>query len=209
MGIVLKHSTELSGPLTMNARPLPLLLRLFAAPVAAAALLSLFAAPAASSPDSPSAPVASFTEAAPAAGAPADRIVVEKSKRTLTLFRQDKEIRTYKVALGRDPVGPKVRQGDNKTPEGVYFVDYKVRHSIYHRALHLSYPNPDDVERARSLGVPPGGSIMIHGMKEDKLWMGDVQYLFNWTNGCIALTNREMEELWDLVSPWTPVEIRP
>ncbi|MBP8697342.1 MAG: L,D-transpeptidase family protein [Syntrophobacterales bacterium] len=193
----------------MNARPLPLLLRLFAAPVAAAALFSLFTAPAAFSSDSPSAPVASFTEAAPAAGVPAERIVVEKSKRTLTLFRQDKEIRTYKVALGRDPVGPKVRQGDNKTPEGVYFVDYKVRHSIYHRALHLSYPNPDDVERARSLGVPPGGSIMIHGMKEDKLWMGDVQYLFNWTNGCIALTNREMEELWDLVSPWTPVEIRP
>ena len=193
----------------MNARPLPLLLRLFAAPVAAAALFSLFAAPAASSSDAPSAPVASFTEAAPAAGVPAERIVIEKSKRTLTLFRQDKEIKTYKVALGRDPVGPKVRQGDNKTPEGVYFVDYKVRHSIYHRALHLSYPNPDDVERARSLGVPPGGSIMIHGMKEDKLWMGDVQYLFNWTNGCIALTNREMEELWDLVSPWTPVEIRP
>jgi len=209
MGIVLKHSTELSGPLTMNARPLPLLLRLFAAPVAAAALFSLFTAPAASSSDSPSAPVASFTEAAPASGAPADRIVVEKSKRTLTLFRQDKEIKTYKVALGRDPVGPKVRQGDNKTPEGVYFVDYKVRHSVYHRALHLSYPNPDDVERARALGVPPGGSIMIHGMKEDKLWMGDVQYLFNWTNGCIALTNPEMEELWDLVSVWTPVEIRP
>lgn len=150
----------------------------------------------------------SFAGIPPPAG-PADRIVIEKSRRTLTLFRQEQEIKSYRIALGRDPVGPKVRQGDNRTPEGVYFIDYKVRNSVYHRALHLSYPNPDDVERARSLGVSPGGSIMIHGMKEDKLWMGDVQYLFNWTNGCIALTNREMEELWDLVSVWTPVEIRP
>ena len=104
------------------------------------------------------------------------------------------------------PQGPK---GDKKTPEGIYYIDYKVANSVYHRALHLSYPNPDDVERARALGVTPGGSIMIHGMKPDKLWMGDVQYLFNWTNGCIALTNREIEEVWVLVPSWTPVEIRP
>jgi murein L,D-transpeptidase YafK len=148
-------------------------------------------------------------ELARATDSPVDRIIVEKSKRTMRLLKQDKEVRTYKIALGRDPVGPKVMQGDNRTPEGVYYVDYKVRNSIYHRALHLSYPNPDDVERAKSLGVAPGGSIMIHGMKQDKLWMGDVQYLFNWTNGCIALTNDEIEEVWDLVSSWTPVEIRP
>jgi murein L,D-transpeptidase YafK len=148
-------------------------------------------------------------ELARATDSPVDRIIVEKSKRTMTLLKQDKEVRTYKIALGRDPVGPKVMQGDYKTPEGVYYVDYKVRNSIYHRALHLSYPNTDDVERAKSLGVPPGGSIMIHGMKQDKLWMGDVQYLFNWTNGCIALTNDEIEEVWDLVSAWTPVEIKP
>jgi murein L,D-transpeptidase YafK len=148
-------------------------------------------------------------ELARATDSPVDRIIVEKSKRTMRLLKQEKEVKTYKIALGRDPVGPKVMQGDSKTPEGVYYVDYKVRNSIYHRALHLSYPNPDDVERARSLGVAPGGSIMIHGMKEDKLWMGDVQYLFNWTNGCIALTNDEIEEVWDLVSAWTPVEIRP
>jgi murein L,D-transpeptidase YafK len=193
----------------MNARPLSFALRLFAALVAASALFSLPAAPAVASADSTPSPVASFSQASPPPAGPADRIVIEKSKRTLTLFRQEQEIKSYKIALGRDPVGPKVQQGDNKTPEGVYFIDYKVRNSVYHRALHLSYPNPDDVERARALGVPPGGSIMIHGMKEDKLWMGDVQYLFNWTNGCIALTNREMEELWDLVSVWTPVEIRP
>jgi murein L,D-transpeptidase YafK len=148
-------------------------------------------------------------EIAPQADGPVDRIVVEKAKRTLTLYRQEREFKSYRIALGRDPVGPKTRQGDQKTPEGLYYVDYKVPNSIYHRALHLSYPNQEDIERARELGVPPGGSIMIHGMKEDKLWMGDVQYLFNWTNGCIALTNREMEEIWDMVPPWTPVEIKP
>ncbi len=193
----------------MNASPLSTALRLFAALIAASALFSLLTAPAVASADSTSSPVASFSQASTLPAGPPDRIVVEKSKRTLTLFRQDQEIKSYRIALGRDPVGPKVQQGDNKTPEGVYYIDYKVRNSIYHRALHLSYPNPDDVDRARALGVPPGGSIMIHGLKDDKLWMGDVQYLFNWTNGCIALTNREMEELWDLVSVWTPVEIRP
>ena len=100
-------------------------------------------------------------------------------------------------------------QGDNRTPEGLYFVDEKIRNSIYHRALHLTYPNLDDLERAKSLGVQSGGGIMIHGMKDEQMWMGDVQYLFNWTNGCIALTNREIEEVWDLVALWTPVEIRP
>ncbi len=148
-------------------------------------------------------------EPSPAVDSPVDRIIVEKSRRTMTLLKQDREVRTYKIALGRDPVGPKIRQGDNKTPEGSYVVDYKVRNSIYHRALHLSYPNSADVERAKSLGVQPGGSIMIHGMNGKHLWMGDVQYLFNWTNGCIALTNREIEEVWDLVRPRTPVEIRP
>ena len=148
-------------------------------------------------------------EISPQIDNPVVRIVVEKARRTLTLFKQDREFKTYRIALGRNPVGPKTRQGDQKTPEGLYYVNYKVRNSVYHRALHLSYPNQDDIERARELQVPPGGSIMIHGMKEDKLWMGDIQYLFNWTNGCIALTNSEMEEIWDLVSPWTPVEIKP
>jgi murein L,D-transpeptidase YafK len=181
----------------MNVRLLHALKR--TAPALLAALVFLFVFP------SP----ATATELSPVTDASVDRVVVEKSKRTMTLLKQDREVRTYKIALGRDPVGPKVRQGDNRTPEGIYYIDYKVRNSAYHRALHLSYPNPDDVERARALGVPPGGSIMIHGMKNDHLWMGDVQYLFNWTNGCIALTNREIEEVWALVSPWTPVEIRP
>jgi murein L,D-transpeptidase YafK len=181
----------------MNLRSLKLTLKTIPAAMAAAVLLFSFCVPV---------PALGLS---PAMDGPVDRIIIEKSKRTMTLMKQDKEIKIYKIALGRDPVGPKVQMGDKKTPEGLYFVDYKVRNSIYHRALHLNYPNQDDIERARSLGVTPGNSIMIHGMNQDKLWMGDVQYLFNWTNGCIALTNDEIEEVWDLVSTWTPVEIRP
>jgi len=138
-----------------------------------------------------------------------DRIVIEKSKRTMTLYREGQEVKSYNIALGRDPVGHKLMQGDQRTPEGVYFIDYRISNSVYHKALHISYPNMIDVERAKALGVSPGGKIMIHGMKEDKFWMGDVHYLFNWTNGCIAVTNSEIEEIWALVPDWTMVEIRP
>ncbi len=144
-----------------------------------------------------------------ASEAPVVRIIIEKSKRTMTLLRQDNQVLIYRVSLGREPVGPKVMQGDNKTPEGLYFVDEKIRDSIYHRALHLSYPSLAEVERAKSLGVEPGGGIEIHGMRDAQLWMGGEHYLFDWTYGCIALTNNEIEEVWDLVSLWTPVEIRP
>jgi len=181
----------------MNARLLHFTLKTITAFLAASIVFSLFATSSLS------------TELSRVTDGPVDRIVVEKSKRTMTLLKQEREVKTYKIALGRNPEGPKVRQGDNRTPEGNYYIDYKVRNSIYHRALHLSYPSPADVERAKSLGVAPGGNIMIHGLKQDKLWMGDVQYLFNWTNGCIALTNPEIEEVWDLVSTWTLVEIRP
>jgi murein L,D-transpeptidase YafK len=181
----------------MTVRPLHFLHRAVPAFLAAWVFLFFFPVPSLA------------TEGSPATDVVVDRIVIEKSKRTMTLLKQDREVRTYKVSLGRNPIGPKIQKGDQKTPEGLYYVDYKLRNSVYHRALHLNYPNQDDIERARSLGVTPGNSIMIHGMKEDKLWMGDVQYLFDWTNGCIALTNREIEEVWVLVPPWTPVEIRP
>jgi murein L,D-transpeptidase YafK len=140
---------------------------------------------------------------------PVDRIIIEKSKRRMTLLRRQQEVAVYRIALGREPSGPKVMRGDNRTPEGLYFIDCKIRNSVYHRALHLTYPNLDDLTRADSLGVSPGSHIMIHGLSERQLWMGDVQYLFDWTNGCIALTNSEIEEIWDLVLPCTPVEIRP
>jgi len=194
-GIVLKHSTEFSGLLKMNARTPHLMLRTVTALLAVSALFLLFTADVIA------------TGLSPASDGPVDRILVEKSKRRLTIFKQDKEIKTYRIALGRDPDGPKLQKGDQKTPEGLYFVDYKVRNSVYHRALHINYPNQDDIERARSLGVTPGNSIMIHGMKKDKLWMGDVQYLFNWTNGCIAVQDHEMDEIWRLVRIGTPIRI--
>jgi len=156
-----------------------------------------------------SAALAAPADTSGTANGPADRIIVEKSKRRMTLLRGQQEVAVYRVALGRDPIGPKVMRGDNRTPEGLYFIDCKIRNSVYHRALHLTYPNLDDLTRADSLGVSPGNHIAIHGMSKRQLWMGDVQYLFDWTNGCIALTNSEIEEIWDLVLPWTPVEIKP
>jgi len=138
----------------------------------------------------------------------ADRIVVMKSAHTMMLMSNGQAIRTYKVALG-DPHGSKTQIGDKKTPEGVYFVDGKNPHSLFHRALHLSYPNAADRERARRLGVRPGGDIEIHGLPAQYAWMGAAHRSIDWTTGCIAVTNPEIDEIWDLVAVGTPVEIRP
>ena len=139
----------------------------------------------------------------------ADKIVVEKSKRTLTLMSRNGVLKTYKVALGGQPVGPKNRQGDHKTPEGVYSVDRKVSNSTFHRALHLSYPNAADRERAKKLGVNPGGDVEIHGLGAKFGWVGSAHRLHDWTDGCIAVTNEEIDEIWNLVEVGTPVEINP
>jgi murein L,D-transpeptidase YafK len=138
----------------------------------------------------------------------ADRIVIVKSAHTMTLMRGGREIKTSKVALG-DPKGPKVQRGDKKTPEGLYFVDGKNAHSLFHRALHLSYPNAVDRERARKLGVNPGGDIEIHGLPQQYAWMGAAHRSIDWTTGCIAVTNAEIDEIWGEVSVGTAVEIRP
>lgn len=137
-----------------------------------------------------------------------DRIVILKSAHTMTLMSGDRVIKTYKVALG-DPQGPKMQQGDKKTPEGVYFVDGKNAHSLFHRALHLSYPNAADRERARGLGVNPGGDIEIHGLPKQYAWMGASHRSVDWTTGCIAVTNAEIDEIWGEVKVGTAVEIRP
>jgi murein L,D-transpeptidase YafK len=138
----------------------------------------------------------------------ADRILIMKSDHTMKLFNNGQLIKTYKVALG-DPKGPKVQAGDKKTPEGTYFVDAKNPHSLFHRALHLSYPNAADRERARKLGVHPGGDIEIHGLPAQYAWMGAAHRSLDWTTGCIAVTNPEIDEVWDSVAVGTPVEIRP
>jgi len=139
----------------------------------------------------------------------AERIVIEKSKRTMTLMSGGTVLKSYKVALGGQPVGAKERVGDHKTPEGLYVVDQKKAVSEFHRALRISYPNTRDKENARRLGVSPGGDIEIHGLGDKYGWVGAAHRQMDWTDGCIAVTNEEIDEIWPLVAVGTPVEIRP
>lgn len=139
----------------------------------------------------------------------ADSILVEKSARTLYLFSGEREIRRYRISLGDNPRGHKQRQGDKRTPEGRYIIDYRNPQSRYHLSLHISYPNPQDRLRAESQGDDPGGMIMIHGMPNHKRWTHDYLIRNDWTDGCIAVSNRDMEEIWQLVKDGTPIEIRP
>ncbi len=140
---------------------------------------------------------------------PADRILIDKKERRLMLLSKGKVLRTYKIALGGNPIGPKERQGDNKTPEGTYVIDSRNKDSRYHLSLHISYPNEKDKKRAKELGVSPGGDIMIHGIKNGFSWVGDNQAKVDWTKGCIAVTDEEIEEIAKLVPNGTVVEIRP
>jgi murein L,D-transpeptidase YafK len=139
----------------------------------------------------------------------ADRVILEKGKRELHLLSAGKVVRTYQVALGRSPVGPKTQEGDGKTPEGQYVVDGRNGRSAYHRALHISYPAAADIARARRAGVKPGGDIMIHGIRNGFGWIGPLHRTLDWTQGCIAVTNREIEEIWAAVPDGTPIELKP
>lgn len=143
------------------------------------------------------------------ASANADRLVVKKSARKLFLFAGDELLRSYEVALGRNPVGHKERRGDYRTPEGKYLLDWRNPQSRFYRSIHISYPNENDRRRAAAMGVDPGGSIMIHGVPDR--YHDDQEFLIslNWTEGCIAVTNKDMEEIWALVADNTPIEILP
>ena len=140
---------------------------------------------------------------------PADKVLIEKKERRLTLLSRGEVLKIYKIALGGNPVGPKERQGDNKTPEGTYIIDSRNRASGYHLSLHISYPNEKDKRRAKALGVSPGGDIMIHGIKNGLAWIGAFHAKVDWTEGCIAVTDQEIEEIDSLVPNGTIVEIRP
>jgi murein L,D-transpeptidase YafK len=143
------------------------------------------------------------------AGAKADAILVVKSERTLSLLRNKEVISTYRVALGGNPTGHKVREGDGRTPEGRYVIAGRNRNSGFYRALRVSYPNARDKEHARALGVSAGGDIMVHGVKNGFGWLGRLHRLVDWTDGCIAVTDEEMRDIWNATRDGVPIEIRP
>jgi murein L,D-transpeptidase YafK len=139
----------------------------------------------------------------------ADRILVEKAARRLTLFRGSAPLKAYHVALGRSPIGPKEREGDRRTPEGVYSIDHHKQDSAFHLALHISYPNRGDIARAAQRALAPGGDIMIHGLRNGRGWIGALHRVRDWTSGCIAVTDAQIEEIWRAVPDGTPIDIRP
>ena len=141
--------------------------------------------------------------------AAADSIVVYKRERTLVLFNRGVPVRTYFVALGSKPVGDKVQAGDQRTPEGLFYINAHNPASKFHLALRISYPDDAHRARAAALGVDPGGDIMIHGLPKEYSEAGTNHLQNDWTNGCVALSNHEIEEIWRTVPDGTPVQIKP
>lgn len=137
----------------------------------------------------------------------ASRVYVDKSERVMVLYDHKNEpMRKYKIALGPQPAGPKLAMGDGRTPEGQYLIDWRNPKSRYHKSLHISYPNEVDLARASALGAQPGHSIMIHGLGDPKT---SYRRYGDWTEGCIAVSNREMNEIWAMVPDQTPIFIAP
>jgi murein L,D-transpeptidase YafK len=144
--------------------------------------------------------------------APAERIElvrVHKSQRLMELVAEGKPVRSYSIAIGDNPVGHKQRQGDERTPEGQYVLDWRNPRSAFTKSIHISYPNEADKEVARKAGVDPGGMIMIHGQFKGYGWWAWLFQMFDWTDGCIAVTDEEMAEIWEMVPNGTPIEINP
>lgn len=141
--------------------------------------------------------------------AKADLVVVRKAAHRLELYRAGVLLKSYAVSLGRHPTGPKRRQGDGRTPEGEYRLDYREADSSFYRALHISYPGPADLAAARSEGIDPGGSVMLHGMKNGFGWLGRIHLAVDWTDGCVAVTDREMDEIWRAVPDGTKIVLTP
>lgn len=139
----------------------------------------------------------------------ADKVIVLKKEHVLKLLRGHHVLKTYKIALGGDPVGPKQQEGDHRTPEGTYILDRRNPRSRFYRSLHISYPNAEDQRRAAAKGISPGGDIMIHGLPNGFGWLGAAHRVRDWTDGCVAVTDAEMDEIWRAVPDGTPIEIRP
>jgi murein L,D-transpeptidase YafK len=140
----------------------------------------------------------------------ADKIVVIKGKRVMLLLNNGEILKAYRISLGKHPVGHKTFQGDQKTPEGTYVIDSRISDSKFYLALHISYPNDADIKNAQELGVDPGGDIVIHGLPNGLgRKIGKLHRMSDWTGGCIAVTNSEMEEIWQLIPDRTAIEIKP
>ncbi len=139
----------------------------------------------------------------------ADLVIVDKSNAKLSLLRKGKTLKSYRIALGESPKGHKLTEGDQRTPQGRYILDYKKSNSTYYKAIHISYPNAEDILRAQALGIDPGGQIMIHGQNPNSSLPPEEAQKFNWTDGCIAITNKEMDEIWLMIDEGTPIEIWP
>jgi len=139
----------------------------------------------------------------------ADRVIVLKNEKRMILMMNGEILKCYRVALGRGSSGPKTCLGDCKTPEGSYIVNRRNGHSKFYRSLHITYPNQTDIVNARKNGFNPGGNIMIHGLPDGFEELNEVQAEVNWTKGCIAVSNREMDEIWRLVPNGTPIVIFP
>ncbi|RYY46669.1 MAG: hypothetical protein EOP59_02435 [Sphingomonadales bacterium] len=137
-----------------------------------------------------------------------DRIIVEKSAHRMTLLKNGRVVRTYRIALGRGGLGPKTRSGDNRVPEGTYRISGRNPDSAYHLSLRISYPTPSQAQAARARGIDPGGDIMIHGLRNGLGWIGTQHRRIDWTQGCIAVTNAEIEEIWRTVPDNVVIEIR-
>lgn len=149
------------------------------------------------------------TRVRPGAPSIADSIVVYKHERTLRLFYRGVPVKSYFIALGSNPVGDKQRAGDQRTPEGLFHINAHNPASKYHLALRISYPDDAHRARAAAIGADPGGDIMIHGLAPEYSEAGKDHIANDWTNGCIALSNAEIEELWRAVPDGTPIQIKP
>ncbi|MFA0113929.1 murein L,D-transpeptidase family protein [Vibrio sp. 10N.261.46.E11] len=134
-------------------------------------------------------------------------VKVDKSKRRMYLLKGDEVIQEFRIALGKQPKGHKRFEGDNRTPEGEYQLDYVMEESDFHRSVHISYPQPSDMQWAEENDVDPGGNIKIHGIKNGERRSPSFIQSFDWTDGCIALTNQDMDEFIQLVKMGTPIHI--
>jgi murein L,D-transpeptidase YafK len=137
------------------------------------------------------------------------KVVVRKGERRLYLMDGEDVVRSYRISLGDNPEGHKLYEGDERTPEGDYTLDWRNTESDFYKSIHISYPSEQDRELASAWGLNPGGSIMIHGLPNN---VGDLAFAYaglDWTDGCIAVTNKEMDEIWQLVSDGTTISIQP